>query len=98
MSSLSCQWLSGPYAYPSGRFCNLSSSNTSLAGFTIYCSNSQFTPRAPGPESSKNDLKFVLHDALDASGVNTTHARVCIFVFDYFFIRFIFCLILVSLI
>ncbi|KAL3349277.1 hypothetical protein AABB24_022422 [Solanum stoloniferum] len=78
MSSLSCQWFSGAYAYPSGRFCNLSSSNTStssLAGFTIYCSNSQFTPGL-GPGSSKNDLKFVLHDALDASGVNTTHARI----------------------
>lgn len=74
MSSLSCQWFCGAYVYPSGRFFNLSSSNTStssLAGFTIYCSNSQFTPG-----SSKNDLKFVLHDALDASGVNTTHARI----------------------
>ncbi|XP_049402769.1 uncharacterized protein LOC125866459 isoform X1 [Solanum stenotomum] len=78
MSSLSCQWLCGAYVYPSGRFFNLSSSNTStssLAGFTIYCSNSQFTPGL-GPGSSKNDLKFVLHDALDASGVNTTHSRI----------------------
>lgn len=82
MSSLACQWLCGAYAYPYGRFFNFSSSNTStssLSGFIIYCSTSQFTPRGPGPGPglSKNDLKFVLHDALDAFGVNTTHARVC---------------------
>lgn len=77
MSSFACQWLCGAYSYPSRTFFNFSSSNTS-SGFMIYCSNSQFTPRdpGPGPGSSKNDLKFVLHDALDAFGVNTTHARI----------------------
>ncbi|XP_060218327.1 uncharacterized protein LOC132645382 isoform X4 [Lycium barbarum] len=75
MSNLACPWLCGAYAYPS-KFCNfLSSKDTTTT--IIYCSNSQFTPPGPGPGPglSQNDLKFVLHDALDAFGVNTTHAR-----------------------
>ncbi|XP_016447904.1 uncharacterized protein LOC107772952 isoform X2 [Nicotiana tabacum] len=79
MSGLACPWLCGAYSYPSGFF-KFPSSNTStcssVPAFIIHCSNSQFTPQSPGPGSSQNDLKFVLHDALDAFGVNTTHARI----------------------
>ncbi|XP_019225777.1 PREDICTED: uncharacterized protein LOC109207333 isoform X2 [Nicotiana attenuata] len=79
MSGLACPWLCGAYPYPSGFF-KFPSSNTttcsSVPAFIIYCSNSQFTPQGPGPGSSQTDLKFVLHDALDAFGVNTTHARI----------------------
>ncbi|XP_059312397.1 uncharacterized protein LOC132063724 isoform X1 [Lycium ferocissimum] len=74
MSSLACPWLCGAYAYPS-KFCNFPSSKDTTTTI-IYCSNSQFTPPGPGPGLSQNDLKFVLHDALDAFGVNTTHARI----------------------
>ncbi|KAF3664879.1 putative phosphatidylinositol 4-phosphate 5-kinase 6-like [Capsicum annuum] len=72
MGSLACSWLTG--SYPSRTFFNLPSSTTttsSLPCFTIYCCNSDFTSQL-----SKNDLKFVLHDALDAFDVNTNHARI----------------------
>ncbi|KAM3282571.1 putative protein isoform X1 [Capsicum chacoense] len=72
MGSLAYSWLTG--SYPSRTFFNLLSSTTttsSLPCFTIYCCNSDFTSQL-----SKNDLKFVLHDALDAFGVNTNHARI----------------------
>lgn len=69
MSNLAaCSWLCGSYAYPCRTFFNFPSSTTtstsSLPPFIIYCCNSQ------------NDFKFVLHDALDTFGVNTTHARI----------------------
>ncbi|KAJ8529329.1 hypothetical protein K7X08_036164 [Anisodus acutangulus] len=77
MSGLSCPWLCGAHSYPSRLFHFTSSNISTSSGFTIYCSNSQFTPSDPGPGPGPGlYLKFVLHEALDAFGVNTTHARI----------------------
>lgn len=47
---------------------------------------------------SANDLKFVLHDALDLAGFDTTHARVILFLNSFFFVMDFFYLRLISVI
>lgn len=88
MSGLSCPWISGAYASSVGRSRSLSKfpsrihhlspkeidgggGGVSGNGFAVFsCCKSQ--------AELHKDLKFVLHDALDDSGIDTTHARVCI--------------------
>ncbi|OWM78446.1 hypothetical protein CDL15_Pgr016170 [Punica granatum] len=62
--------LSSPYRRY--HFCSASSPPTSSSSFRVTC----LSGSPSNPPDVSGELKFLLHDALDSSGIDTTHARV----------------------